>query len=87
MADTNNGRSESVAQGWQPINENFPRHLSAWILWDEDYDRPAVSGQRSADGRFWAGDWDCEIKASLYLPYDPPPRPLPAPPKGGENNG
>jgi hypothetical protein len=61
--------------GWQPIDEHFPRHLSAWILWDEEYDRPAVSSQHSTDGRFWAGDWDYEIKASLYLPYTPPPAP------------
>lgn len=73
MTPANSDPRPDTVGGWLPIDEHFPRHISAWILWDEDYDRPAVSSKRSNDGRFWTDDWEYEIKASRYLPYTPPP--------------
>lgn len=62
-----------IEQGWMPIDEDFPRHHRHWILWDSAADCPVVCEKRANDGTFWTGDWDYQVKADLYLPFDPPP--------------
>lgn len=59
-------------QGWRTIDESFPRHHRHWILWDKEADCPVVCDKRANNGTFWAGDWDYEVKAELYLPFTPP---------------
>ncbi|MBB6424918.1 hypothetical protein [Sphingopyxis sp. JAI128] len=58
---------------WRSIDEHFPRHHACWIVWDDEHDRPAVVEKRDNAGKFFAGDWKYEVKATLYLPFDPPP--------------
>jgi hypothetical protein len=57
---------------WQPI-ETAPEKALWWVLWDAEYDHPVVTQQRSADGVFWAGDWDWPIEATHWMPLPHPP--------------
>jgi hypothetical protein len=64
--------SAEAPSPWRPI-ETAPEKALWWVLWDAEYDRPVVTQQRSADGVFWAGDWDWPIEATHWMPLPHPP--------------
>lgn len=56
---------------WQPI-ETAPRDGTSVLCWSSVYDAPVVA-KGGADGTFWEGDWEYEVRATHWQPLPDPP--------------